>query len=167
VHLDAACDLFLDHLKVERNLSPHTLEGYSRDLTKLRTFLAARGPAQAAKVQPVDVIDHLRALTEAGLGARSRARALVAIRGLFRFLVAERCIDADPTETLEAPRIGRRLPEVLGENEVERLLEAPPRISKGATCARSERDANSAWCRWATRRRSGCVSTSTSTAPAS
>jgi len=87
-------------------------------------------------VRPIDVVDHLRALAEGGLGARSRARALVAIRGLFRFLLGERYIKGDPTETLDSPRLGRRLPEVLGAADVERLLAAPPLDS-----ARGVRDA--------------------------
>ena len=124
--LDRACDLFLDHLKVERNLSANTIDGYSRDLVRLRRFLDARGRVHVDEVTPVDITDHLLALAEARLSPRSRARALVATRGWFRFLVADRHLDADPTETIDGPRIGRRLPEVLGEEAVDRLLAAPP-----------------------------------------
>lgn len=124
--LDRACDRFLDHLKVERNLSANTIDGYSRDLVRLRRFLDARGRVHVDEVTPVDITDHLLALAEARLSPRSRARALVATRGWFRFLVADRHLDADPTETVDAPRIGRRLPEVLGEQAVDRLLAAPP-----------------------------------------
>ena len=126
MNLDLACDSFLDHLKVERNLAANTLEAYSRDLTRLRRFLDERGRDAADQVTPVDVTDYLLGLSAAGLAARSRARALVSIRGLFRFLVAERYLGADPTETIEAPRIGRKLPDVLGREEVERLLASPP-----------------------------------------
>ena len=87
--LDRACDLFLDHLKVERNLAANTIESYSRDLARLISFLSARGRASVDEVEVTDLIDHLLALIEAELSPRSRARALVAIRGLFRFLVEE------------------------------------------------------------------------------
>ena len=127
IDLDRACDLFLDHLKVERNLAANTIESYSRDLARLRRFLVTRGRACAAEVSGADVTDYLIALTEEGLAPRSRARALVAIRGWFRFLVAERLLDADPTDPIEAPRSGQRLPEVLGEAAIERLLAAPRR----------------------------------------
>lgn len=123
--LDTACDLFLDHLKVERNLSPNTLDGYGRDLLELRRFLAARGTEQIDAVTRADLTDYLLELAERGLKARSRARALVAVRGLFRYMVAEKTLDADPTETIESPRIGRRLPSVLGLDDVEALLAAP------------------------------------------
>jgi integrase/recombinase XerD len=134
--LDRAADLFLDHLKVERNLSPHTLEGYSRDLAKLRRFLAARGRRTVGDVGAADVTDHLLALAADGLSPRSRARALVAIRGQFRFLVGERHLEGDPTETIDSPRIGRKLPDVLGVDAVDRLLATPRRDT-----ARGLRDA--------------------------
>jgi integrase/recombinase XerD len=122
---DRACDLFLDHLKVERNLALNTIEGYSRDLARLRRFLCERGRTAVDEISPADLTDYLLDLADA-LSARSRARAVVAIRGWFRFLVAERHLESDPTETLDGPRIGRRLPDVLGEEAVGRLLAAPP-----------------------------------------
>jgi integrase/recombinase XerD len=125
IDLDRACDLFLERLLVERQLSGNTVEAYGRDLTRLRRFLVARGRDVAERVTPVDLADHLLELAQAGLSPRSRARALVAIRGLFRFLVGERLLERDPSETLAAPRLGRRLPSVLGVDEVDRLLAAP------------------------------------------
>lgn len=133
MNLDRACDLYLDHLKVERNLSPNTLDGYSRDL---RRFVDGCGRRSAGKVVPVDIVDYLVRLSDAGLVARSRARALVAVRGLFRFLIGEHHVDSDPTETIDGPRMGRRLPDVLDESEVDRLLSAPT-----TNTARGARDA--------------------------
>ena len=70
--LDEAVDLFLDHLKVERGLARHTLDGYGRDLARFAGFLAERGRADVDDITPVDVTDHLIALAEQGLAARSR-----------------------------------------------------------------------------------------------
>lgn len=123
--LDRACDLFLERLLVERQLAANTVESYGRDLTRLRRFLVARGRQAPADVTPPDLADYLLELADAGLKPRSRARALVAIRGLFRFLVGERLLDRDPSETLASPRLGRRLPSVLGVEEVDRLLAEP------------------------------------------
>ena len=123
--LDRACDLFLERLLVERQLSGNTVEAYGRDLTRLRRFLVARGRAAPSEVTPADLADHLLELARAGLAPRSRARALVSVRGLFRFLCGERLLERDPSETLAAPRLGRRLPSVLGIDEVDRLLAAP------------------------------------------
>jgi integrase/recombinase XerD len=123
--LDAACDRFLEQLLVERRLSTHTVEAYGRDLCRLRAFLIERGRSHPGQVTTPDLTDHLLGLAEAGLKPRSRARALVAVRGLFRHLLAEELIDEDPSANLLAPRTGRKLPTVLGLDEVDRLLAAP------------------------------------------
>jgi integrase/recombinase XerD len=124
-NFDRAVDLYLQHLKVERSLSPNTIEAYSRDLARLGRFLPESRLDRIDRVSQAELTDYLLLLVEEGLSARSRARALVAIRGLFRFLVADRYLDADPSETIDSPRIGRGLPVVLGTEEVDRLLAAP------------------------------------------
>lgn len=129
--LDEAVDTFLDHLKVERGLSPHTLDGYSRDLARLSRLLSERGREDVDDVTATDITDHLIGLAEAQLSARSRARALVAIRGLFRHLVAERWLEADPTALIDSPRMARRLPGVLGEEAVAKLIAQPADTVRG------------------------------------
>ncbi len=123
--IDLACDLFLDHLRVERNLAVNTIEAYSRDLARLQRFFASLGRVEPRDITPVDIADYLLYLTEQKLGGRSRGRALVAIRGWFRFLVAERHIEVDPTEMIDSPRMTKPLPNVLGEGVVDQLLAAP------------------------------------------
>src|SRR6185295_12940314 len=88
--LDEAVDVFLDHVKVERGLARHTLDAYGRDLARFTAFLAARGRADVDDIAPLDVTDFLIQLAAAGLAARSRARTLVAVRGLCKHLVGER-----------------------------------------------------------------------------
>ncbi len=129
--IDEAVDLYLDHLKVERGLTPHTLDGYGRDLARLAAFLTGRGRADVDDVTPLDVTDFLLSLAEAGLAARSRARALVAVRGLCKHLVGERWLEADPAALVDSPRTGRRLPGVLGEDAVARLIAQPPDTPRG------------------------------------
>jgi integrase/recombinase XerD len=129
--LDEAVDLFLDHVKVERGLARLTLEAYGRDLARFVAFLVKRGRVDADDITPVDVADFLFALADAGLAARSRARTLVAVRGLCKHLVGERWLAADPAALIDAPRTGRRLPGVLGEAAVTRLLAEPPDTPRG------------------------------------
>jgi integrase/recombinase XerD len=131
LRLDEAVDLYLDHLKVERGLAAHTLDGYGRDLAKLSQFLTTRGREDVDDVTPTDITDHLIALAEAKLAPRSRARALVAMRGLFRHLIAERWLEADPTALIDAPRTARRLPGVLGEEAVAKLIAQPTDTPRG------------------------------------
>ncbi|HEV7554849.1 MAG TPA: site-specific tyrosine recombinase XerD [Kofleriaceae bacterium] len=129
--LDEAVDLFLDHVKVERGLARLTLEAYGRDLARTVAFLAERGRVLVEDVTPADLTELLIALADQGLAARSRARTLVAVRGMFRHLVSERWLEADPAALIDSPRMGRRLPGVLGEEAVARLIETPPDTPRG------------------------------------
>jgi len=129
LELDRAVDGFLDHLKVERGLAANTLEAYSRDLARLATFLDSRGRVIVDDVSATDLIDHLIALADAGLAARSRARALVAIRTWCRYLVAEKWLDVDPSELIDAPKLAPSAPVVLGEAAVVRILATPDRTT--------------------------------------
>jgi len=125
--LDQCIDLYLQHLKVERNLAQNTLSAYASDLARFRTFCAKR---EASRVDQVDgrlVLEHLIGLSEARLSVRTQARNLVSLRGLFKHLCRERIAAADPTVTIDLPRIGRKLPEVLNLAEVDQLLTGPDR----------------------------------------
>jgi integrase/recombinase XerD len=129
--LDEAVDLFLDHVKVERGLARLTLDAYGRDLARFAAFLGERGRADVDDITPVDVTDFLIHLADSGLAARSRARTLVAVRGMCKHLVGERWLVADPAALVDAPRTGRRLPGVLGEAAVARLIAEPPDTARG------------------------------------
>jgi integrase/recombinase XerD len=120
-------DAYLDHLRVERALSPRTLEAYAHDLAGLCAHAEERGTAAVLDHDLVST--YLVSLGRAGLGARSAARQLSAVRGFAKFLLRERAIDADPCALVQRPRMGRRLPKVLGLAEVERLLAAPSAVS--------------------------------------
>jgi integrase/recombinase XerD len=127
--LDLAIQQFLDHLRVERELTPATVEAYGRDLSGFAHFAAGRTIAAADTVRSIDVLDFLAHLTERKLSARSQARQVIALRQLFRFLKAERVVAVDPTEDVDLPRFGRKLPDFLSVDEVDRLLAAPDRRS--------------------------------------
>ena len=118
--LYAWVDAFLDHLRVERALSPHTIDAYARDLAKLCDVAEQRGEGLGAPL----VSSYLERLGEAGLGPRSAARHLSAVRSFCRFLLRERMIDADPCALAVRPRIGRRLPKVLAVDDIDAILGA-------------------------------------------
>lgn len=115
---------FLNYLRVEKGLSANTLAAYSRDLAKFTAFAGARGRALTA-VSRDDVVDFLGSLYQRKLDSRSVARHLVALRGFFRFAVAEEWIAAAPTENLESPKGWKKLPTHLSLSEVDRLLAQP------------------------------------------
>jgi integrase/recombinase XerD len=117
-------DDYLEHLGVERALSRNTIESYAHDLRELASYLAQRG-TDVTRADAECIAGFLGSLGESGVGARSQARYLSALRGLFRYLRSARHIEIDPTELLESPRARARLPVVLTREEVECLLAAP------------------------------------------
>jgi integrase/recombinase XerD len=125
--IDVGIQQFLDHLKVERELSVATLEAYGRDLTAFSKFAGARAVHEVEAVRTIDVLEFLAHLTELKLTARSQARKLIALRQLFKFCKAERICPNNPTEDVDLPRFGRKLPIFLTVEEVDRLLTAPDR----------------------------------------
>jgi integrase/recombinase XerD len=125
--LDTAIQQFLDHLRVERELGPATLAAYGHDLAAFSGFASTRGLTTAAAINTGHVLEYLTVLTERRLSARTQARALVAMRQFFKFLKLEKLREGNPTEEVDLPRFGRKLPEFLSVDEVDRLLAAPDR----------------------------------------
>lgn len=127
--IDLAIQQFLDHLRVERELSVATVAAYGHDLAAFAKFLVSRDKNDVGDVRPIEVLDYLALLTSQGLSARSQARTLVALRQFWKFLRAERICDANPTEEIDLPRFGRKLPVFLTLDEVDRLLATPDRAT--------------------------------------
>ncbi len=123
--LHAWVDAFLDHLRIERALARNTVEAYSRDLAKLLDLAEREGLVDPSQLDVPFMSSYLVDLGERGLGARSAARHLSAVRGFCRFLVRERALQTDPCALLDRPRTRRKLPSWLDEQEVDRLLDAP------------------------------------------
>lgn len=124
-------DTYLNHLRVERNLSANTLESYSLDLKKFTNFLESQHADSETNLIPIHSIESshisyfLASVSRSGLSARSSARVLSALRSFFRFLIREHVLDADPTHLIDAPHLHRKLPVYLTVHEVEALLAAP------------------------------------------
>ncbi len=118
-------DLFINYLLVEKGLSQNTLEAYSRDLLKYLTQLSVVGKSAPDQVKPLDVAEYLLHLKDLSLSARSRARALSAIRMFHRFLLSEGYCDGNPTAIIESPKSLQRLPVILSSREVDKLLAEP------------------------------------------
>jgi integrase/recombinase XerD len=113
--------LFLDHLTVERGLSPRTVEAYRSDLSLF--FSEARKAPE--RVTRDDVRAFLTSQRSQGRTGTTAARRLVALRTFYKFLLLERKVDSDPTENVEAPKALKKLPAYLTPEEVDRLLESP------------------------------------------
>jgi integrase/recombinase XerD len=116
--------IFIDYLTVEKGLARNSLSAYHSDLRHFGHWLAGQG-IPLEKVERIQIVRYFQALRTAGISPRSVARALAAIRGMFRFLVFERHLKHDPTENLENPKLWTTLPKSLQPEEVEALLAAP------------------------------------------
>jgi len=123
--MDILIDQYLNYLLVEKGLSATTLEAYSRDLIRYQEFIQDSGARGISETDTALILKHLIALRSAGLGARSRARHLVAIRGFYRFAVQEKVIKHDPAGLVDLPKTSLKLPDVLSEAEVSQLLSTP------------------------------------------
>ncbi len=115
---------YIAHLAVERNLSPRTLESYRRDLLQFADWADGR-KLDAGAIERGHIRSYLGRRRDDGLSARSAARALSALRGLFRFLTASDALDSDPTATIRSPSLWKTVPHALSTNDVESLLAAP------------------------------------------
>jgi len=118
-------DLFLHHLRVERNLAANTVDSYALDLRNYLRELHSSGIPGPKAIVAEQVQAHLSRLREEGLSARSVARHLAAIRTFHRFLIEDGELEQDPAAELTPPKQAQRLPEVLSLAEVDALLAAP------------------------------------------
>jgi integrase/recombinase XerD len=120
----ALVDEYLGSLQVERGAALNTLDAYRRDLAGFAGFLAREGRA-LRDVGVSDFSRYLAGLRRRGLGSRSVARHLSAVRGLYRFLLDAGRVPRDPTQHLDSPRPARRLPRTLSMADAAALVEAP------------------------------------------
>lgn len=119
---------FRQYLRLQRAYSQNTVEAYLGDVAKLLTYLDGQGK-DIRQTTLDDLHGFIATLADLGLGARSRARVISAIRTLFRFLVEEREIENDPTELLDPITMPQHLPEVLSVEEID-MIEGAIDLSK-------------------------------------
>jgi integrase/recombinase XerD len=116
---------YISYLKLEKSLSENSIAAYKRDISMLLDFLEFK----KLNIPPAEVeLIHLRQfiswVNELGMSARTQARVISGIKSFYKFLLIDEKTDKDPTALLEAPKIGRRLPEVLSVKEIDDLINA-------------------------------------------
>ena len=122
----ALLDEFSDSLWLEDGLSRNTLESYRRDLSKFTAWLEHQGRASILETTHADIQGFLAHLvTGEEAKATSTSRAISSLKRLFRYLLRQNRIAADPTLQIATPKLPRSLPKSLTEQEVELLLDAP------------------------------------------
>ena len=111
---------YVRYLKLQRGMSPNTLDAYQRDLQKLLHYLAT-AEKTVSDVQLPDLQHFAAGLHDIGIGPRSQCRILSGVRSFFRFLQLDGWREDDPSELLESPVLGEHLPEVLSTEEVDAM----------------------------------------------
>lgn len=114
---------FKNYLMLERSLSANSVEAYVRDVVKLRQFLENNNVSISPhEVQLIHLSNFLEAINELGFSAHSQARMISGLKAFYKFLVFEHVMEDNPSQLLEAPRLGRRLPDTLSINEIDTLI---------------------------------------------
>ncbi len=121
-----ACNGFKQYLQLEKSLSGNSVEAYIRDVEKLIQFLKF-GSVEEIKITPESVtLNNLREflhwLNKLGVSPTSQARIISGIRSFFKFLILEDVVREDPSLLIEAPKTGRKLPQFLSVEEIDKLI---------------------------------------------
>ena len=115
---------YLIMLRVERNLSPRTLEAYQRDLKHYLSFIVDKDIISLSNISQMHIREYIRSLNEKGLAASSIARIFSSIRSYHKFLSAENYVSENPTLILTSPKAPKKLPHVLMEEEISAIINA-------------------------------------------
>ncbi len=125
LHWSSAINDFKSYLKLERSLSPNSVEAYLNDIGKLEQFVSMTMPGKRPDTIDLgDLKKFIEWINELGASTRSQSRILSGIRSFFRFLFLTDQISKDPSDLIESPKIGRKLPEVLSTEEIDKMQAA-------------------------------------------
>lgn len=116
---------FKSYLQLERSLSENSVAAYIHDVELLSNYLTSAGEESSPeKVSSEELQQFVYEIALLGMTATSQARIISGIKGFYKYLLIENIIETNPAELLEAPKLKRRLPEVLTFEEIEKMLGA-------------------------------------------
>ena len=114
---------FKSYLQIERSLSDNSVQAYIRDIKKFANY-AIPLKLNELKIQRENISDFLAELKDDGIAARSQARIISGIKAFYKYLIIEDYIRYDPTELIESPKVGFKLPDTLSLIEIDKLISA-------------------------------------------
>ena len=120
---NAAIRNFKNYQKLERGLAENSILAYERDLKKLQVWAEEKDIAPL-KISFEDLLNFIHEICSEDMAARSQSRLISAIKTFYKFLVYEDLLQENPSKLLETPKLGRKLPDVLNEGEIENLINA-------------------------------------------
>ena len=114
---------FKSYLQIEQSLSDNSVQAYIRDIKKFANY-AIPLKLNELKIQRENISDFLAELKDDGIAARSQARIISGIKAFYKYLIIEDYIKYDPTELIESPKVGFKLPDTLSLIEIDKLISA-------------------------------------------
>lgn len=123
--LDHYIDGFIKYLAVERGLAENTMDSYYRDLKHWQKFLANHDINRMDEIDEHKILLYLMHLKQEGKAVTTVSRHLASIKTFYKFLLGEKLVSSNPAAKLETPKTGVRLPQVMTEDEVDKLLQQP------------------------------------------
>ena len=122
---------YQQYLRIEKSLSIHTIDAYKRDIKKLgQYFTSNENPKNPKDVQYEDFMGFLAQLHQEKISARSQSRIISSIKSFYKFLFLEKEITTNPSDLIESPKIGKKLPEFLSIDEIDLLIQSIDRSKK-------------------------------------
>ena len=115
---------FLTMLKVERNVSIHTMDAYKRDINQYLMYLDDLDIKNLSDVKSTHIRDYIRVLSDGGMAPASISRIISSIRTYYRFLSSENILDENPVLLINNPKLPKKLPDVLSEKEISLIINA-------------------------------------------
>ena len=115
---------FLTMLRVERNVSTHTMDAYKRDINQYLMYLSDLDINNLSDVKSTHIRDYVRILSDGGMAPASISRIISSIRTYYRFLSSENILDENPVLLINNPKLPKKLPDVLSEKEISLIINA-------------------------------------------
>ena len=115
---------FLTMLRVERNVSNHTMDAYKRDINQYLMYLGDLDIKNLSDVKSTHIRDYIRVLSDGGMAPASISRIISSIRTYYRFLSSENILDENPVLLINNPKLPKKLPDVLSEKEISLIINA-------------------------------------------
>jgi integrase/recombinase XerD len=123
--MDVELPLFIDYLKEDKNASKNTVSSYQRDLKRLNEYLEEHGIEDVQSVTTTSLNSYILYLERQGLSSATVSRNVASMKAFFHYACRKYRMEKDPTETIKAPHIEKKLPDILSMEETARLLEQP------------------------------------------
>jgi integrase/recombinase XerD len=123
--MEKTLQTFIHYLSAEKGLAQNTLESYERDISQYLDFLRLNGIDAPQDSKKIHMQKYLLEMKNKGRASSTVSRSIVSIRSFYHYLIREQVMEHDPSLQLEAPKLDKRLPQVLTVEEVVKLLEAP------------------------------------------